>query len=306
MIYDRDYMREPERRLPSATTGLLIVLGVCFLAQAITYFVGSFRLIDQFGLSLSGIRHGHWWQLLTFQLLHSFPSPWHVLGNALVIYFFGRTVESVLGSARFLTAFVLGGVVGGLLQLLIFLTIPGTSTLPVVGASAGASALVAIFCRLFPDREATFVIYFFPVTLRARYFLWAAFAISGWGALFAWSGVAEGAHLGGLLFGVAWVSCMQEDGVLRTALARVQGLFARRPVPMKPSETARRRKLEFDALERKPTASSASAPAPDGEFISKEVDPILDKIAAHGIHSLTDREKRILEAARDRMGNRGR
>jgi hypothetical protein len=34
------------------------------------------------------------------------------------------------------------------------------------------------------------------------------------------------------------------------------------------------------------------------------VDPILDKIAAHGIHSLTDREKRILEAARDRMGKR--
>ena len=37
------------------------------------------------------------------------------------------------------------------------------------------------------------------------------------------------------------------------------------------------------------------------EFISKEVDPILDKIAAQGIHSLTDEEKKILEAARSRM-----
>ena len=29
---------------------------------------------------------------------------------------------------------------------------------------------------------------------------------------------------------------------------------------------------------------------PTAEFISKEVDPILDKISAHGIHSLTERE----------------
>jgi hypothetical protein len=39
----------------------------------------------------------------------------------------------------------------------------------------------------------------------------------------------------------------------------------------------------------------------DGDFISKEVDPILDKIRAHGIHSLTQRERDILEKARARM-----
>ncbi|HVR36918.1 MAG TPA: DUF6576 domain-containing protein [Methylomirabilota bacterium] len=36
--------------------------------------------------------------------------------------------------------------------------------------------------------------------------------------------------------------------------------------------------------------------------MSREVDPILDKISAHGIHSLTERERHILEAARARMG----
>ena len=300
MIYDRDYMREPEHRPPSATTGLLVVLGACFLVQAVFYLASSFPfpLIDTFGLSLRGIKQGHYWQLLTFQLLHSFPSPWHVLGNGLVIYFFGRTVESILGPARFLTAYITGGVLGGLLQLSVFALNPGTGGIPVVGASAGAATLIAIFCRLFPEREACVVIYFFPVRIRARYFLWAALAISGWGSLFAWSGVAEAAHLGGLLFGIAWVSASQEDGVLRTAGVRVKAVFGRRPVRRITDSSARRRKLEFDAPTEKP---EASAP---GEFISREVDPILDKIAAHGIHSLTDREKRILEAARDRMGRR--
>jgi len=40
------------------------------------------------------------------------------------------------------------------------------------------------------------------------------------------------------------------------------------------------------------------------EFISREVDPILDKISAHGIQSLTPREKQILEAARSKMDKR--
>jgi hypothetical protein len=40
------------------------------------------------------------------------------------------------------------------------------------------------------------------------------------------------------------------------------------------------------------------------EFISNEVDPILDKISAHGIQSLTERERKILEAARSKMGKR--
>jgi hypothetical protein len=43
---------------------------------------------------------------------------------------------------------------------------------------------------------------------------------------------------------------------------------------------------------------------PAEEFVSKEVDPILDKITAHGIHSLTERERRILEKARSKIGKR--
>jgi hypothetical protein len=38
--------------------------------------------------------------------------------------------------------------------------------------------------------------------------------------------------------------------------------------------------------------------------MSREVDPILDKISAHGIQSLTPREREILEAARSRLSKR--
>jgi len=40
---------------------------------------------------------------------------------------------------------------------------------------------------------------------------------------------------------------------------------------------------------------------PPEELLEKSVDPILDKIATHGIQSLTEQERRILELARERI-----
>ena len=51
-------------------------------------------------------------------------------------------------------------------------------------------------------------------------------------------------------------------------------------------------------------AKQEPADLPPEEFISREVDPILDKISAHGIQSLTARERQILEAARSKMEKR--
>jgi hypothetical protein len=39
----------------------------------------------------------------------------------------------------------------------------------------------------------------------------------------------------------------------------------------------------------------------DDNFVESEVDPILDKISAHGIQSLTAREREILETARKQI-----
>ena len=40
------------------------------------------------------------------------------------------------------------------------------------------------------------------------------------------------------------------------------------------------------------------------EFISREVDPILDKISAHGIQSLTEQERKTLADAQKKMAKR--
>ena len=58
------------------------------------------------------------------------------------------------------------------------------------------------------------------------------------------------------------------------------------------------------ATPTRPRVVRQSPELPPAEFISREVDPILEKISAHGIHSLTERERKILEQARDKMKQR--
>jgi hypothetical protein len=82
-----------------------------------------------------------------------------------------------------------------------------------------------------------------------------------------------------------------------------EGLFNWRPFSLK-----RRQRTPGRIVSKKnvPTVFNRENPTdlPEEEFISREVDPILDKISQHGIQSLTERERKILEAARNKMAKR--
>src|ERR1043165_1837180 len=185
---DRFYMRE-EYHPPEVCTRLIVVLIVAFVIQSVLLFYGEFDVNHYFALSRDGLLHGKIWQLLTFQFLHSTPWPWHLLFNCLGLYFFGRPVEESLGSKRFLWLYLLCGVAGGLLQVLLTVLLPKHPDIPVVGASAGVCGVIAIFCTMNPMQELRIWIYFFPVSILARYFLMFLGLISAFGALIPFDGV---------------------------------------------------------------------------------------------------------------------
>ncbi|MGN6552266.1 MAG: rhomboid family intramembrane serine protease [Verrucomicrobiota bacterium] len=291
MLEDRHYMREPSRGPAwSATIVLLVINVVVFLLQPIV-----FRGIDEgyFALSLFGLKHGYVWQLVTFQFLHA---GWlHIIFNSLALFFFGRTVEAMLGRMRFLQLYFASGIMGGLLQVLLALVIPRYFDTAVVGASAGVSGLIAAFAVMNWENRFTLLIYFFPVTMRGRTLFWASIVLTIIGILSPNSGVAHAAHLGGFLTGAAFIRF---------------GIGLREmPWQFRPFDNRRRKRgLVKAALTKIPGWPSSkdviSADVPEEEFISQEVAPILDKISAPGIQSLTDRERAILERARSKMGKR--
>ncbi|HUR44626.1 MAG TPA: rhomboid family intramembrane serine protease [Candidatus Saccharimonadales bacterium] len=280
-VADRYYMRD-EYHPPRVTTKLIIALVIAFIIQSVLLHYGQFDIGEELALSLGGLKSGKIWQLFTFQFLHSTPWPWHLLINCFVLYFFGRRVEETLGAKRFLGVYFLAGFVGGMLQMLLTLLLPKYPNAAVVGASAGISGIMAVFCSLFPMEELRTWIYFFPITVRAYYLLIFISLYSLYGTIVPFDHTAHAAHLGGLLVGIGYVRWRR---ALYYRFPKLASIFDDRPAPGGMAKSSRWRR------ERKAS----------DQFISKEVDPILDKISSHGIDSLTDEERAILDSARKKM-----
>jgi len=294
-IGDRAYMRgtRAPRNPLSVTAWVVGVLVVFFIVNLIQESAKA----DLLGWTILGERSLMTWQWLTHALVHD--GFWHLLGNALILWWTGATVEREHGSRVLLAVLALGTLAGAAAWMLTGLGGPRDAQL--IGISAGVYALmlVALLDKL--DHQITLLLFFFlPVTLRVRWVLLvtALFALLGWAfselpGRQAWAGwkpawndqIAHSAHLGGLLLGwIAWRYLQRTNAA--PSYAHIQEpMESEAPSPSFESPSA------TDAPERTLTRTQARA----------ELDTLLDKISAGGFGSLTPAEKRKLEELSARL-----
>ena len=273
---------------------LVIINTVVFAAELVLRAANPqamVRTYDLLALSVGGMTQWRIWQLLTFQFLHG--GPLHLILNCAMLWMFGRIIEFQLGRASFLRLYLLSGVFGGLVQLLFMRLFPAHfGNVPVIGASAGVFGLIAAFAVLhWEESITTFVALIIPVTMKAKYLILVEAILSVLGMLDKNSGVAHAAHLGGLVMGLGYIRWLRKADAFQSFWPRW---------PSKPSPERELVNVGPEKSRRKPKGA-APDDTPPQEFISQQVDPILDKISAHGIHSLTDQERKILDAARRKM-----
>ncbi len=298
------------------------ILAICVLVFFVQLTLRSFFSIDAnnafdryLALSWEGITHGYIWQILTFQFMHG--GILHILVNGLVIYAIGRPLEEDLGKKRFLQLYLISGVAGGLTQIIGAQIAPSwIADYPTVGASAGAFGLLAAFGIMYSYRRITVLLFFIiPITLSARALLFGVFGFTVVMFFLDRPGagkdlVAHMAHLGGLLFGAfftkritapdkSWSEVLGLQRWTQTQTSRWQDGNQSR-VWRKNAEQTRYRRPASPAAEVEVEVETLS----HTEYMSQKVDPILDKISRHGIQSLTDEERRILEKARDWMAGK--
>jgi membrane associated rhomboid family serine protease len=253
---------------------LLALIGVnvaVFVAQLFleAYQPGFVR--EYLSLSDRGLRSAYGWQFFTAMFLHD--GPWHLLGNMLILYLLGRDVESIIGQRQFLLLYLTGATVGELGHLFLM---PSTSVL--LGASGGVAAVLVAYATILPELELTSMIFFLlPVRLKAKHLAWGAFAIAILGVVFLRAGtVTHSAYLGGCVAGWLYAHLLGfgRPSILQRAL--------------------RQRRVE---------AERYRSMSPD-QFISEEVDPVLDKISREGMHSLTWIERRTLARAQEKIAEK--
>jgi hypothetical protein len=122
--------------------------------------------------------------------------------------------------------------------------------------------------------------------------LWGIIAFALIGMTNFHSGIANAAHLGGILTGYF---CVRH--IFQSRWPQLE--FPPRREPRELAAKSAGKYTFWRSAANKPDEELSA-----DEFLQREVDPILEKISAHGIQSLTARERETLEKARAKMAKR--
>jgi membrane associated rhomboid family serine protease len=291
--YARDTARYDDQRT-SALVWILCAMGAGFVIQQIfeSLIPGAASIPTQAVSLVPGLFvKGFVWPLLTYPLLHA--GLLHVIINGAVIYFMGREVLPVLGNKRFYALFAFSAIGGGLA----WLAANFHRDYRLIGADSVAYALFIFFTCLNPNNRIRALLFFvIPVTIvpkRVAIILTAVFfcgllfiEIPGRHVSFS---LNYSAYLGGSLGAVAFYFLV----------------YRRRWGDR--DEDSRRVLPEWLHRKKKPAAVATPKYAVNvtsRDDLKAELDRILDKINSHGFASLTDEEKRTLDAAKDLLSGR--
>ncbi|MEM8781437.1 MAG: rhomboid family intramembrane serine protease [Planctomycetota bacterium] len=289
---NREYYRQPSSgfggnwNTKSVTTWLIILNAAVFLWDGVFGGAarGSFLALAPYGFFSvdRAVYGGQVWRFLSYQFLHG--GLFHIAFNMLGLYFFGPLIERWWGSRRFLVFYLLCGVSGAVVASVLALTVGPTIMplqAPLVGASGSLFGILAACAVLFPDRRVMLLIPPVPMTMRTLAIVFLTLAalsvIAG-----SQNAGGEAAHLGGAVLGFLLV---RKPGLLGWAdrLSAVSVPDLKGAVQEKRRQRASMREQLHD----------------------QEVDRILAKVKSEGLASLTDAEKRVLNADTQRKRGAG-
>lgn len=226
------------------------------------------------------------WRFVGFQFLHG--GVWHLLFNMLGLYIFGPMAERYLGPKRYLAFYLLCGICGAVMYLLLNLggyiveerygtdvVVPGlifnSPFTPLVGASAGVFGVLMAGAYLAP-RDELLLWGLLPIRQDMLAYVLVAGALVT--VIFGGQNAGgEAGHLGGAIAGFYLIRRPRH----------LHGFFDFLGWADPTSH-------HYRGGIRRPRTTPGRP---------EEVDRILDKISNTGLHSLTDREKQVLRDASD-------
>jgi membrane associated rhomboid family serine protease len=129
----------------------------------------------------------------------------HIFGNMVYLWVFGPEIEDAMSPLRYLTFYVLGGLIAMLAQV----AVSPSSTVPTLGASGAIAAVMGAFLVTYPRDEirSVLVIFIFmrvtfiPAALLIGFWFLTQLVNAGSVATVQTGGVAYVAHVGGAIFG---------------------------------------------------------------------------------------------------------
>lgn len=190
--------------MPKTIVGTLILINIVIAVPFIlagTFNMGNLQDIMGKYLALNigprtylPVTKGAIWQLVTAMFLHG--SIGHIIFNMYGLYMFGSLMEKIWGWKRFLTFYMVTGILTNIFSTVVYLAM-GTEAIYLLGASGALYALFLAFACYFPD--ATLYL-FFAIPVKAK---WAVLLMAGLSVFFqltgSFGGISHIAHLFGFV-----------------------------------------------------------------------------------------------------------
>ena len=182
------------RILEIGTFPILALIVIMYILQGLVpgfteslYFVPSKMLTEP-------------WRMVTSIFLHG--GFLHLLLNAWALFLFGTLVEKRAGESEFFKIFIISGIIGSLGYWAAY-AVGIIPDVPALGASGAIFGIMGAAAVLFPDM--VLYVWFFPMRMREAAIVFAILELYGTMTMTS-SGVASAAHLGGLIFGYAYMT----------------------------------------------------------------------------------------------------
>lgn len=222
------------------------------------------------------------WTLITYNFLHL--EFFHILFNLLWLFSFGRLFLHYLDSKKLLSTYLLGGLSGGFLYIIVYnlfpLFEPVREISVALGASASVMAVVVAISTYAPNHH---VYLPFLGNVKIKYIA-IVFVITDLLLIYNRSSNLGGhiAHIGGALFGYYYIYQLRKGIDISTRFNRLMdSFFSLFKKGKKMKVTYKKTETDMEYNSRKVSEQ-------------KEIDQILDKIAKSGYESLSNNEKEKL------------
>jgi len=234
-----------------------------------------------------------YYRLLTPALLHA--DAQHLIFNLLSLYLFGANLEPAIGWGHFLLIYGAAILGGNLLSLLIH----RQHEYRALGASGGVCGV--IFASIFCLPGGSIYMMLLPIGIPSWLYAILFLATEFMGMKSARSNIGHDAHIGGAIIGLLTATALEPEIVrwspwlYATVMGLSVAIFAY--LWWNPLHLPLR---SFHGRGARRPVKEPPVPA-----TARDVDAILEKISARGLHSLTDKERETLRrAAKKSIGDK--
>ncbi len=288
--------------MPPAVKYLLLANVICYvlslLMPHVQYGTYSESILNAlFGLYYIGNTNFAPYQFVTYMFMHGGLS--HLFFNMFALWMFGRVMEQVWGTRRFLLYYFVCGLGAGVVQEVGQLVGLIPTYAMTIGASGAVYGILLAYGMTFPN-ERLFIIPI-PFPIKAKYFVMFYAVVELLQGLGARDGVAHFAHLGGMLFGLLLILYWRKHTNRRPFghrnFSAASGAYDRGS-----GESVLDKIKKFFGIKKKPkmTIHYGTDRNADHEYNEQRqrdnaaIDRILEKIRKSGYGSLTAEEKKTL------------